>query len=174
MSDSIKITTIPIEDWKKYRDLRLEALKDSPVAFSSSYEDESSAPDEKWKERLQNAHDEKTDFILFAKSGDKLVGMVRAFRSQEIKIKHIATIYGVYVNPQFRFQRLGAKLLENFINKLKKHPQIVKIKISVVTENSVALKLYQKLGFSTVGKDKKELFVNNRYYDEYRMEMIVK
>ena len=174
MSDSIKITSIPIEDWQKYRDLRLEALKDAPTAFSSSFEDESPTPDEKWQNRLKDALEEKTDFILFAKSGDKLVGMAGAFRSQKIKVRHTATIYGVYVNPQFRSQGLGTKLLESLINKLKKHPEIVKIKISVVTENSGALKLYQKLGFKTVGKYEKELFVGDRYYDEYLMEMIVK
>lgn len=37
-----------------------------------------------------------------------------------------------------------------------------------------ALKLYQKLGFGIVGKYEKELFVDNRYYDEYLMEMVVK
>lgn len=174
MTNSIIITTIPVDDWQKYRDLRLEALKDSPTAFASSYQDELPTPDEKWKERLQNALDEKTDFMLFAKSGEKLVGMAGAFRNQKIKVRHIATIYGVYVNPQFRSQGLGTKLLESLISKLKKHPQIVKIKISAVTKNSGALKLYQKLGFSVVGKYEKELFVDNHYYDENLMEMIIK
>ena len=44
----------------------------------------------------------------------------------------------------------------------------------MVTENSGALKLYQKLGFNIVGKYEKELFVDNQYYDEYLMEMVVK
>ncbi len=174
MSDTIKITSIPVKDWQKYRDLRLESLKDSPTAFAGSHEDESPAPDKKWKEKLQNALTEETDFILFAKSGNNLVGMASASRSQKVKVRHTATIYGVYVNPQFRSQGLGTKLLKSLINKLKERPEIVKIKISVVTENSGALRLYQKLGFSTVGKHKKELFIDNRYYDESLMEMIVK
>ena len=41
--------TLPVENWEQYRDLRLRALKEDPEAFSSSYADSVSQPDEFWK-----------------------------------------------------------------------------------------------------------------------------
>lgn len=56
------------------------------------------------------------------------------------------------------------------LNKLKEMPQIEKIKLGVVTQQTPVLKLYEKYGFKTVGKCVKELKVGDEYYDEYLME----
>jgi len=37
--DNIKIIKLTPERWEEYKNLRLEALKNSPTAFASSYED---------------------------------------------------------------------------------------------------------------------------------------
>ncbi len=44
------------EDWEKFRDIRLEALKRDPQAFAaSSYDYESSFGELEWKERLDGS-----------------------------------------------------------------------------------------------------------------------
>lgn len=36
----IDVTKLPSDEWHKYRDIRLLALKSDPCAFGSSYEEE--------------------------------------------------------------------------------------------------------------------------------------
>lgn len=36
----IKITQLPPDSWKSYKDIRLEALQDTPLAFGSLYEED--------------------------------------------------------------------------------------------------------------------------------------
>ncbi|MFX1453530.1 MAG: GNAT family N-acetyltransferase, partial [Promethearchaeota archaeon] len=64
----IEVKKLSSDRWKNYRDLRLEALKSDPIAFSSSYEEEKIFPEKIWKKRINNA--------LFAILNDKLVGMI--------------------------------------------------------------------------------------------------
>jgi len=60
-SDQFILTTpIEIQSFDKarfldYRTLRLEALRESPTAFGSSYEEEILLIEDEWKKRLQNA-----------------------------------------------------------------------------------------------------------------------
>ena len=112
--------------------------------------------------------------MFFAKDGDRIVGMIGAFWQDKQKTKHIGNIFGVYVNPKFRGKGVGKLLMKAILNKLDEMPQIEKIKLGVVTQQTPALKLYEKYGFKTIGKCVKELKVGNEYYDEYLMERLKK
>ena len=167
---NITISRLNLDEWSKYKKLRLEALKNEPSSFSSSYEDSLKSPNDKWKEELQKSHNEDSIVMFFAKDGGRLVGMIGAFWQDKEKTKHIGNIFGVYVNPGYRGKGIGKLLMEAILNKLNDMPQIEKIKLGVVMQQTPALKLYEKYGFKIIGKCTKELKIGNEYYDEYLME----
>ena len=83
--------------WKDYRDVRLEALREDPQAFGSSYQDNVQKPDSYWQGRLAEAAEGKNSWLLFAKENDRLIGMIGAFQSDDDTKHNTATIISLFV-----------------------------------------------------------------------------
>jgi ribosomal protein S18 acetylase RimI-like enzyme len=132
-----EVKKLPPDRWQDYRDLRLEALKSDPIAFSSSYEEELTLTKEIWQGRVRNA--------LFALKNSELVGMVAIVLNDRVKTKHIAHIFSVYVKKEYRNQGIGTKLIARAIEYAEESKDISKIKVSVNPEQSFAMRLYEKM-----------------------------
>jgi ribosomal protein S18 acetylase RimI-like enzyme len=158
----IEIKKLPSNRWKDYKKLRLEAPKNDSLAFGSSYEEEVTLPEEVWQNRIGH--------MLFAVINDRLIGMVSYVFENQFKAKHIAGIYSVYVDKDFRNQGIGSKLLDSAISVIKENKDILKIKLSVNPEQQFAVKLYNKHGFKGAGLFKNETCIDGKYYDELPME----
>ncbi len=172
--NKIIINSLSNKDWKKYKKIRLEALKINPEAFLNSYADVLKYPDQKWQEDLRKSAKKDGTFYLFAFDKDKIVGMNGAhWRNDKKTISHIIEVFGVFVTPAYRGQGIGKKLMEGVINEVKKDSQFKKIKLGVNAQNLPALKLYQNCGLKIVGKLEKELKFGNKYCDEIMMEMMI-
>jgi ribosomal protein S18 acetylase RimI-like enzyme len=161
----VEIRRIPADRWRDYRDLRLEALKSDSPAFGSSFEEEEMFTEDDWKRRIQNA--------LFAMSGDTLIGMVVYAFNGRSKTRHIAEIFGVYVSTNHRGEGVGTRMLEHALSQIRKNRRIVKVKLAVNPEQRAAVKLYKKAGFVVVGRAKKELKVDRRFFDMLYMEKLL-
>jgi ribosomal protein S18 acetylase RimI-like enzyme len=159
------VKKIDANRWIEYRDLRLESLKSDPTAFGSSYEEEKDMTEGEWKRRINNA--------LFALSKDRLVGMIVVVFNDRIKTKHVADIFGVYVNKEYRNRGIGKKLIEGALKIIKRNLNVTKIKLTVNPEQSSAIRLYERFGFESVGRLKNELKVHGRFYDELIMEKLL-
>lgn len=166
MNDEVKIITLTPNEWQKYRDIRLEALKEEPTAFLTSYEDEIDDPDEKWQERLGRQN------VIFAEVAGEIIGMVGFFLNNHPKAAHVAHVWGTYVKPAVRGRGIGRKLMEAIIEKIRANPKTEKIKIEVNPEQVQAYSLYKKLGFKEIGRAEKEISVGGKYYDEILMERL--
>ncbi len=160
----IKIERLPESRWKECRDLRLEALKEEPLAFSSSYEGEKLLSEKEWRDRICNA--------IFAMDNNIPVGMVVLICQTNQKTKHIANIFGLYVKKSHQGRGIGIQLIEKAVSRLKEPGQISKIKLTVNIEHGAAIALYKKIGFSVVGTLRKELHHQGTYYDELIMELL--
>lgn len=51
----ITVRSITAGNWRDYRNIRLRALRDSPDAFGSSYEEEAVRTDDAWESRIADA-----------------------------------------------------------------------------------------------------------------------
>lgn len=161
------ITQLPIDRWRKYRDLRLFALSDCPFAFQDDLEAEQQLPDKVWLQRL------KEYSIYFAEDADQLVGMAGFVRKTGSKMNHVIQIHGVYVRPEQRGQGIAQQLLQAIIDWARSQQGVRKINLGVVAVQRPALGLYQKLGFKIVGTRVGQLRVGEQYYDEHLMELQV-
>jgi ribosomal protein S18 acetylase RimI-like enzyme len=157
-----EITKLPADRWREYRELRLSVLQSDPVAFGSSYEEESVLAEEVWRQKINNA--------LFILSEGKPVGMVVIICSEKRKTRHVAHIFSFLVVAEFRRQGLGDRLLSNALAVIPDNPNIRKIRLEVNTSQAGALRLYEKHGFVCVGTLKDELLVDGLFYDELIME----
>jgi ribosomal protein S18 acetylase RimI-like enzyme len=159
MSDEISIAPARVDEWPKYKALRLEALRTDPQAFGSAYEDEVAKADEDWIKTIRAASQPDADILLIARHGEQWVGMAGAFFGKAQKRQHLATIWGVYVNPQYRGRGIGKRLLEAVLREVAGRPGILKVTLSVTTDQLAAIGLYQRLGFNVIGRAAKELKV---------------
>ena len=161
----IEIAKLSPDQWESYRDLRLEALKNDPVAFGSSLEEEVGLPREIWLKRIPNA--------LFAFFQGKPVGLIVCNRENRIKTMHTAYINSMYVTEKFRGQGIGGKLMAAAIDSIRANQDILKIRLSVIAPQVPAFRLYSRFGFEIIGTAKKELCVHGLYYDEILMEKMI-
>ncbi len=158
----IQIIKLPPERWNEYKTLWLRALKDDPQAFGSSYAKEVTYSDEKWQKRAK-------DFMLFANSDDKLIGMMGIWQSDQDKENKMANVFGVYVMPEFRGKGISIMLMQTLLDELKTNPDILKLKLTVNKDQLSAIKLYESFGFKIIGQEN-ALLGDGNYYDEYLME----
>jgi ribosomal protein S18 acetylase RimI-like enzyme len=167
MSDDIQIIKLQPDQWQMYRDLRLKALKEEPQAYLSTYAENSTKPDNYWKERLIDV-DKGRNWLVFAKSGDILVGMMGAFKKQD-ETEDIVNIIAVYVVSEARGRGISKLLLEKLISEISQDIKIKKIKLSVNSKQIPALKLYESFGFKITGEEYTKLG-DGKYYTELFME----
>ncbi|WP_226683250.1 GNAT family N-acetyltransferase [Sutcliffiella horikoshii] len=152
-------------DAESYRTIRLEALKNKPEAFSSSYEDEVDFTVEKYRNRFSNDH----TYTFGAFKGENLVGTVTLLCETKKKIKHRATIVAMYVMPNQRKLGVGKALMNVAINKAKELKEIEQVYLTVTASNEPAKRLYESLGFVTYGIDRNGLKIDDTYFDEELM-----
>ena len=165
-----EIITLPPERWREAKYLRLEALREEPTAFASSYEDERAFSDDVWLARLKAAYERDKNMTFYAQLEGALVGMAGAGWSAKIKLRHVAEVYGVYVSPPMRGRGIAALLIRRLLEELRSLAQIEKASLTVNSESIAAVALYEKLGFEIVGAAKRELKVAGQYYHLHYME----
>ena len=159
----ITIDRLPEDEWAKYKEIRLEALKNDPIAFGSSFEEEINRPESHWRNRTIGA--------VYAFYDDKIVGLMSYKDEDRLKTKHKSGIYSVYVRPEFRGKGVGKKLLGETLRIIKENKEIIKVNLTVNPLQRSAVKLYESFGFKAVGTLHKELLINGELYDEVLMEL---
>jgi GNAT superfamily N-acetyltransferase len=144
-----------------YREIRLEALRLAPEAFSSTLASESGAPESWFAARLD-------DGALFgAFIDDNLLGIAGLFVREGGKEAHKGILWGMYVRPGARRIGIGSRLVEAVIDHAR--PRIEAIMVAVVSSNEPARRLYSALGFVEYGIEKNALKEDGRYWDEVLM-----
>ena len=85
------------------------------------------------------------------------------------KIKHIATIWGMYVSSDNHGTGLAKGLVQAAVAEARSN--CVTVRLSVVTSNEPAIRLYERAGFKTWTVDTNALYVNGAFLDEALMRV---
>ncbi|MDM5318045.1 GNAT family N-acetyltransferase [Fictibacillus sp. b24] len=167
----MEVRLLKPEDAEAYWELRLEALKLSPEAFSSSYEEalQRKEPIKQVAERLQE--EGSYTFGMFVKG--KLIGNVTLVQEKVLKMQHRGNIYAMYVSTENRKAGAGKALMKAAIEHAKSIPVIEKLNLTVAADNEKAKNLYTALGFKTYGYEEKALKVDGQFIDEEHMVLFL-
>lgn len=159
----LEVTELSPHDWRLFKDIRLEALQSDPDAFGATLKGEASWNDEEWIKRISDPK----RFYLFAKSYDKITGMVGVAQSKEEE--KILIVIGMYINKEFRKQGLGKRLLEEALDRARKFEGYDNIKLWVHKDQHPAINLYKSMGFVTVEEIGEEENIDPMYHNSLVM-----
>jgi ribosomal protein S18 acetylase RimI-like enzyme len=150
------------QDCEAFRSLRLDGLQKHPEAFGASYEDEAGQSAEWFENRIKN------NIILGGfNTRQQLLGVVCLGVPTAQKLKHRGGIWGMYVLAEARGSGLAQALVDGII--LEARGVVEELRLSVVTSNAAAIRLYSKAGFVEYGREPRALKVAGCYYDELLM-----
>jgi ribosomal protein S18 acetylase RimI-like enzyme len=146
----VEIIHLQPNQWEQYREIRLEALLNSPQAFSTTYQQMVDKPDTFWQDRLTNAAAGKDSYLLFAQVNGRMVGMIGAFLSNE---SDRAMIVSVYVTPVYRGQGVSKTMMEAILSELSQRQDIQIVELTVTSGQEPAIALYRRFGFEVVNEE---------------------
>ncbi len=148
MSD-FEITTLTPGRWQLYKSVRLQALKDAPDSYGSTFEQEAVLSDTEWKSRLDLEMRDITALPLVATKHGEPVGL--AWGLVDAQASSITHVYQMWVSPTVRGKGIG-KLLLREITSWAIGRRCTHMRLSVTTSNDAAVHLYRAYGFTTDGQ----------------------
>ena len=124
-------------------ELRLQALRDSPDAFSSSYERELARTHEDWRRWMAPG----VTFLL--ECNDEARGLVAGVRDQhDLEVVHLMAMW---VHPDFRGTG-AADLLVQSVKAWALEVGAAQVRLQVVESNARARRCYERAGFRRTGR----------------------
>ena len=151
-------------DVDAFIDLRLEALRTHPESFGSDYDESRRRDRGHWLDRMRTT-DRQTTYV--AQASDGLVGMTGIFREEGIKVRHLASIWGVYVRPAWRRIGLAGAMINACMDWARAPGDVRIVRLTVITENPSAVRCYRRCGFEQYGLAEDVIHANGKFYDEY-------
>ncbi|WP_181349278.1 GNAT family N-acetyltransferase [Thalassobacillus sp. CUG 92003] len=154
------------QDAEAYIELRLEGLLYNPDAFITTYEETKQKPNliDETAKRLQSDQ----SFTFGAFEDGQLIGMITLVKQAHPKFQHKGSIVGMYVNAEHRRKGIGQAMFQNVMEQANEL-EIIKLQLSVVTENAPALRLYQSVGFQIYGTEHQAIKLGKQFLDEHHM-----
>lgn len=165
---NLEIITLPLDQWKEYKEIRLRSLQNNPQAFAQTYAKVLEWPDEKWQERLQRVIDGES-WMLFAKLDGKIVGMVGGYWDEEAGEKQRVEVISMYVDPKARGKGIARVLLNKVLEEFRKNGNFSVAGLGVSVNQKAARRLYESLGFKVVGSEQRVLG-DGRSWEVLQME----
>lgn len=155
----MKIRQLLDVDWHQWKEIRLEALHNSPESFASSYSEELEWHDADFQRGL-------TKGCVWGVFIDNLLVSCAGFYTlNSLKTKHRGVLWGMYTRPKYRGKGIAKALIQTIIQHAK--TCVTQLHLTCVTSNHVAVAFYQKQGFKIYGNEPKALKINETFYDEY-------
>ena len=114
-----------------------------------------------------------TMIALAAEYQDKIVGWASIHKLPHPRRKGLGDM-GIYLNQDFHKVGLGTVMTERLLQ-LAKNEKMHRIELTVVKENKIALRLYEKFGFQIEGVSKDAFYgQDGKYHDIVNMGLILK
>lgn len=167
--DEIVIKQASAENWRKYKEIRLDALQKNPESFGRAFEEEKDRSENEWKIKLKD----KNRVTLLVFKGKTVIGVLGILFESSPKTAHLAHIISVYLKKEYRGQGISTQLMNEALNVIKARKKTKKVKLNVTTNQMPAVNLYKKFGFRIIGEMKEEMNVGGTYYNSYAMELLL-
>ncbi|WP_336645532.1 GNAT family N-acetyltransferase [Microbacterium sp. USHLN186] len=157
---SVVVRRVRADEWRRARDLRLEAVRDpaARIAFLHSYEEEAAREDAFWQSRARGAAVGAEVAQFVAESGEDWVGTLSVLRREAGTPDHHgrivetprADVVGVYVRPDSR----GEGTIEALFDAAAQWTRRLgdgSLMLDVHVDNVRAQAAYRRCGFAETG-----------------------
>lgn len=159
----MKIRLLTVDDWQIWKNIRLEALQNSPENFGSSYVEECNWSDLEFQTGLKNSD----VFGVFIEN--TLVACAGFYTLNFIKTQHRGVIWGMYTRPEYRKKGIASALIKYVVANARS--KVLQLHLTCVTSNLDAIHCYQKQGFKIYGTEPRALKIGDTFYDEHLMAL---
>lgn len=146
MALTVEIVAVTERDWRRLRDLRLQALADTPYAFVETFVNAVAQTEEDWRQRARRS--EGTDQTgVAAVDGDRWVGTMRAAVMDEKPV-----LLSVFVAPSHRGRQHGVTdALLDAIESWVRAQGFGELYLDVHEDNARAQAFYRRRGYAFTG-----------------------
>jgi GNAT superfamily N-acetyltransferase len=140
----VTIARLPASDWRSVRDIRLQALRDAPLAFASSYDREADDDEAAWRQRVETAA-----WFVAREPAEHAepVGLVAGIADRETGGPHLISMW---VDPRVRGRGVGLALVDAI--KEWAAADAEQLILWVADGNAGARQLYERCGFRDTGR----------------------
>lgn len=137
------------DEWRERRDLRLEMLADTPIAFGDTLERARGYGDDEWRDRARSAV-RPGSCSAVAVVGGRWVGTMGAFTAGAGR----AVLVTVYVSPGWRGRdaAVADRLLDAVEGWVRDETPAVSLALDVHEDNARAIAFYRRRGFAPTGR----------------------
>ncbi|WP_299948538.1 GNAT family N-acetyltransferase [uncultured Microbulbifer sp.] len=109
--------------------------------------------------------------VLVAEVEGRVQGYIGIDLNTKPRSKHVAS-FGMAVHPEIHGKGVGSRLLKEAIDLVDNWLNIVRLELTVYTDNTHGISLYKKFGFKIEGESKFAAFKAGDYIGLYRMARI--
>lgn len=127
------------------REIRLEALADSPGAFETKLADARDLPDSVWRDRARKGAVGGVQATVLAFEDGEVVGMAVGLLKPHIS-RNVAPIVSVFVSATSRRRGIGERLMVEVEAWARRNGAIM-TSLWVAEANEVAWRFYERLGY---------------------------
>ena len=156
-------------DLEVFKDIRVESARDAPESFRATEEEMESEPIDSFRKQLTG----QAGKLIFigAFEGSALVGVAALYFDKSQKLSHKATVGSVFVKRTHRGRTIGKMLMTELLRIGREEEKLHQVDLTVNVANTVAIDLYQNLGFKIFGTEKNAAIVDGKSYDEHHMQL---
>jgi GNAT superfamily N-acetyltransferase len=128
-------------DWQALRDIRLEALRDAPAAFGSTYEREAVGGEAHWRDRIARGG----TFLAYLPDlgASDPAGLIGGYQENPVTVELVS----MYVRPRARGRGVGEALVAAVIG-WARDQNAAEVHLWVTETNAPARALYERCGFA--------------------------
>ncbi len=165
---TMEIRRLVTTDAAAYRAVMLEGYAAHPDAFTSSVAERAALPLSWWLKRL--GEEPSADAQVFgAIDAGAIVGVAGLRCETQEKIRHKATLFGMYVPASRRGQGIGRRLVMHVLERAAQRPNLRLVQLTVSDGNRVAEALYQRCGFIRFGIEPQAMALGDGFVAKVHM-----
>ncbi|MDM5338250.1 GNAT family protein [Fictibacillus enclensis] len=115
---------------------------------------------------IEECQEKGNMYTAIEKQGE-VIGIARILRG-ELAMKRHTGMFRTWINSKGQGLGIGKEVMDYSIAWAKRN-ELYKISLTVFSENTVAIKLYEKAGFVVEGVQKGQVKINDSFQDEWWM-----
>jgi len=126
--------------------------------------------EEFWRKRIEEmpVGSNVQELFLVAERGGMIVGNAGLMPTQGVRRRHVMGL-GLSVAPTAQGQGVGTALMQALVDWADRWAQVLRIELTVFTDNAAAIALYRKFGFELEGTHRAYALRDGVYADVHAM-----